>query len=248
MASAGQSAWRWSHGGTSAATGSRGTTPRCAPALALWGTLSPQQVEDLRADARHQWTGVPASEPGWVRLLDGTLAALALDELGEREAAERWQVVVGSVFALRGGHRPSCAYAPLAMAGPWAPTWEHAAATALTGAMGQPVEDWPALRQRALGAAARGPSRPDDERLIAAGRIHARLAGDRRPLAASSTDPRSVPTPSPLPSTSLLSPSAQAPGRGRAGATSAGCASNGPRTWRLGSFERALPSRPNRGG
>ena len=86
--------------------------------------------------------------------------------------------MAGSVFALRGGHRPSCAYAPLAVAGPWAPAWEHAAATALAGATGSPVEDWPALRQRALGAAARGPSRPDDERLIAAGRIHARLAGD----------------------------------------------------------------------
>ena len=47
-------------------------------ALALWGLLSPGQVEDLRADARRQWTGVPNSEPGWVRLLDGTLAAGAL--------------------------------------------------------------------------------------------------------------------------------------------------------------------------
>ena len=93
-------------------------------------------------------------------------------------------MTLASVLSLADGHRPSCAYTPLAVPGPWAPAWEQAASSALAAALGSPRDDgpggdWPAWRQRALGAAARGPSRPHDERLIAAGRIGARLAGDR---------------------------------------------------------------------
>jgi hypothetical protein len=147
-------------------------------ALALWGLLSPSQVQDLRDDADRQWTGVPNSEPGWVRLLDGTLVAAALGDLGDAAAVARWQVTLASILSLRDGHRPACAYTPLALPGPWAPAWEQAAAAGLAAVLDWPGDEWPALRQRGLGAAARGPSRPLDERLIAAGRVSARLAGD----------------------------------------------------------------------
>ncbi len=112
------------------------------------------------------WAGVPASEPTWVRLLDGTLAAAALAELGEDDCVQRWRGTWTQLLGLRNGHRPSCLYTPLAVGGAWAPAWEHAAASALGHVLGWGGEDdWPALRQRARSApphvARRGPRTSD---------------------------------------------------------------------------------------
>ena len=117
--------------------------------------------------------GVPASEPGWVRLLDGTLAALALHRCGDADAGERWSASLQGPFALRRGHRPSAFWTPLAVRGPRGATWEHAAATGLARSAGWLVtdDDWQAVRTRTLAAAARGSAVADDERLVAAGRI-----------------------------------------------------------------------------
>jgi hypothetical protein len=126
---------------------------------------------------------VPASEPTWVRLLDGTLAAAALAELGDDDCVQRWRGTWNQLLGLRNGHRPACLYTPLAVGGAWAPAWEHAAASALGHVLGWGGDaDWPALRQRALGAAARGPARHDDERLIAASRIWATALADEQAL------------------------------------------------------------------
>ena len=236
---------RWHLGGDPL----RGTTPRCAP---RWPSGARSRRSRWRISAPMPATNGPAcppASPGGCGCWTARSPRSPSTRSASRRRSERWQVVTGSVFALRGGHRPSCAYAPLAVAGPWAPDVgargrhcprrSHGARRSRTG---------PPCASARLGAAARGPSRPDDERLIAAGRIHARLAGDRdRQPHPRPADPRRRPARRrPRPRRSRRS--AQAPGRGRAGATSAGCASNGPRTWRLGSFERALPSRPNRGG
>ena len=164
-----------------------------------------------------------------MRLLDGTLAAAALAELGEDDCVQRWRGTWTQLLGLRNGHRPSCLYTPLAVGGAWAPAWEHAAASALGHVLGWGGDaDWPALRQRALGAAARGPARPEDERLIAASRIWATAMADeqalriltrptvsRDPLAvaldgvasALVAGPSPTSTPTPTPSTSTRSPS-----------------------------------------
>jgi hypothetical protein len=63
-------------------------------------------------------------------------------------------------------------WTPLGVAGGRAEAWEHALAAGIAhtgGWIGD--EDWPALRARVLGAAARGSQHPHDERLIAAGRL-----------------------------------------------------------------------------
>jgi hypothetical protein len=152
-------------------------------ALALCGLLSEQEIHRFRHDAARCWTGVPASEPTWVRLLDGTLAAAALAELGEDDSVQRWRGTWTHLLGLRSGHRPACLFTPLAVGGAWAPAWEHAAASALGHLLGWGGEaDWPALRQRALGAAARGPARHEDERLIAASRIWAAALADQQAL------------------------------------------------------------------
>lgn len=129
-------------------------------------------VVALARDAGRSALGVPASEPGWVRPLDATLAALALARAGHPEAGERWQVLLAGAFGLRRGHRAAWLWTPLAVPAGRAPDWEQAAATGLARAAGWVgTADWAALRPRVLGAAARGTARPHDERLIAAARI-----------------------------------------------------------------------------
>ena len=148
-------------------------------ALALTGTLSPEEAARLLADARGRALGVPASEPTWVRTLDGTLAALAVVALGDDEATQRWAAAMRGPLALRRGHRPSWWWTPLGVAAGRCLDWEHAAATALAHERGWIDDgDWAHLRQRVLGAAARGSSRRDDERLIAAGRVWLALVDD----------------------------------------------------------------------
>lgn len=162
-----------------AARGRRGGDPfrtdhaHARAALALNGRLDDAALDRLRADARAAWAGVPCSEPGWVRLLDGTLVAMAIDD------HDRWVQVLHGPMRLHRGHRPAWAWSPLGVAAGRADDWEHAAATALARSAGWiGDDDWPALRQRALGAAARGTRHRADERMIAASRIWAGLVGD----------------------------------------------------------------------
>ena len=149
-------------------------------ALVLCERATPEQERALRVDARSSPYGVPASEPTWVRLLDGTLAALALDDLGEPAVATRWRGVLVDDLRLRHGRRSGAIHTPTSLRLATAQAWEHAGATALLRWRGwiEGDADWTALRQRSLGAAARGARRPDDARLVAAARIWARLVGD----------------------------------------------------------------------
>ena len=60
----------------------------------------------------------------------------------------------------------------LGLVGGSCPAWEQAASTGIARAIGAVGDaDWHALRNRALGAAARGTKDPHDERLIAAARV-----------------------------------------------------------------------------
>ncbi len=149
-------------------------------ALSLTGRLEDAALGRFRADAASALLGVPASEPGWVRLLDGTLAALALQRGGDSGAGARWSASLEGPFALRRGHRPSAFWTPIAVRGPRGATWEHAAATGLARSAGWLVtdDDWQAVRTRTLAAAARGSAVADDERLVAAGRIWLRFVAD----------------------------------------------------------------------
>ena len=158
------------------------TTPTSALALALHGLLDDAALDLFRSDASRSLVGVPASEPGWVRLLDGTLAAIALQRAGDPHVGERWSATLHGPFALRHGHRPGALWTPLAIRGPRSATWEHAAATGLARAEGwlQTDDDWHALRTRTLAAAARGNVVADDERLVAAARIWLRFVDDEQ--------------------------------------------------------------------
>lgn len=149
-------------------------------ARSLVGALDPASTERWAADARHNLLGVPCSEPGWVRPLDGTLSALALARAGHAEAAARWSKALHAELGLRRGHRPAWWWTPLGVGAGAAPAWEHAAATGLARAAGLlgDERDWTALRARALGAAARGGEQPDDERLIAGARVWLALVDD----------------------------------------------------------------------
>lgn len=148
-------------------------------ALALTDRLASDVAARFLADARRNPLGVPASEPTWVRTLDGTLAALALEHLGDEVAPRRWAAALDGPLAVRRGHRPSWWWTPLGVAAGRCLDWEHAAATALAHERGWiDGDDWTHLRRRVLGAAARGSSRRDDERLIAAGRIWLALVDD----------------------------------------------------------------------
>lgn len=148
-------------------------------ALALTGRLDAPALARLADDARRSVAGVPASEPGLVRLLDATLAAAALDRLGDGAAGARWTQALRDRFPLRRGHRPACLWTPLAVPLAHADPWEQAAATAVAHAAGWcGAADWDALRQTTLGAAARGSGRTADERLIAAGRVWTTLVDD----------------------------------------------------------------------
>lgn len=147
--------------------------------LVLAGGATPAEVDAFRVECHRRRAGVPGSEPTWVRLLDGTLAALALDHLGEHECVDRWRQVHDRHFALRHGRRRGALHTPSMLTIGTAPPWEHATATALTrhaGWIGD--DDWQHLRRRCLGAAARGANTAEDARLVAAGRVWARLVGD----------------------------------------------------------------------
>lgn len=149
-------------------------------ALALSGSLDDEAIARFRADAVRSVAGVPASEPGWVRLVDGTLAAIALERSGDTEVGRRWAQALSGPFELRHGHRPAALWTPIGLRGPRGATWEHAAATGLARARGWITidDDWQALRTRALAAAARGNAVADDERLVAACRIWLRFVDD----------------------------------------------------------------------
>jgi hypothetical protein len=149
-------------------------------ALALSGHATADELASFRATARTSPYGVPASEPTWIRLLDGTLAALALEEAGAAASANRWRATLDGDLRLRHGRRPRAIHAPTALRLATAPHWEHATATALARWRGWIVvdDDWSVLRRRSLGAAARGATHPDDARLVAAARIWARLVDD----------------------------------------------------------------------
>jgi hypothetical protein len=144
--------------------------PRAA--LLLSGALDHDAVTHFLDDCRRSRAGVPASEPTWVRLLDGTLAAVAARTAGDDEAPARWAAMLAGPLALRRGHRPVCWWTPLGVRIGSAPLWEQTAATAIARAQGWiGDDDWAVLRPRLLGAAARGVAHIDDERAIAAGRL-----------------------------------------------------------------------------
>ncbi len=141
-------------------------------ARSLCGVLGADERASFAADAARGLDGVPCSEPGWVRLLDSTLAAIALRRAGDEEAGRRWAAALGGRFALRRRHRPASAWTPLGVPLSHAAPWEHAAATALARAAGWcGDDDWPVVRRSALAAAARGARRLHDERLVAAARL-----------------------------------------------------------------------------
>lgn len=141
-------------------------------ALVLAGRLDTAQSQRFVTDAVDAPGGVPASEPGWVRPLDATLAAVALDRLGDAAAGRRWTQMLRGPMSLRRGHRPAFWWTPIGVSAGSAPAWEHAAMAGIARSMGWiGDEDWTALRAPVLGAAARGARVRDDERLIAAGRL-----------------------------------------------------------------------------
>jgi len=136
------------------------------------GRLGPDAARHLDEEALRSPLGAVCSEPSWIRPLDATIAALVLDRLGRVEPGRRWGAALNSGFSLRRGHRPAWWWTPLGIGAGSAPAWEHAAFSALARAAGWlDNEDWPALRRRAMGAAARGAVHPHDERLVAAARI-----------------------------------------------------------------------------
>lgn len=149
-------------------------------ALSLTGQLDSAATEAFLQDGARASVGVPASEPGWVRLLDGTIAAIALQRAGADGVGERWTAALDDSFALRRGHRPDATWTPLGLRGPRADAWQHAASTALARAAGWLTtdDDWHALRKRTLAAAARGSAIAEDERLVAAGRLWLQLVTD----------------------------------------------------------------------
>lgn len=137
----------------------------------LAGVAGEDEAARLDADARATTLGVPCSEPTWIRPLDGTLAALALQQSGRPEAAATWARALHRELGLSRGHRPAWWWTPLGLGAGSMPAWEHAATTAIARAAGWiDDEDWTALRRRSLGAAARGGDQRDDERLISAAR------------------------------------------------------------------------------
>lgn len=141
-------------------------------ALVLGGAASATGADALVADAGRRVAGVPASEPGWVRPLDATLAAIALQRTGATDAVERWRACLTGPLSLHRGHRPAWYWTPLGLSAGKAPLWEHVAMSALNRTMGWIDDaDWHARRREILGAAARGAGHPLDERTIAAARL-----------------------------------------------------------------------------
>jgi hypothetical protein len=148
-------------------------------ALALTGALDAEALARLHSDATGCAAGVPASEPGWVRLLDGTVAALALERLGDTTVGAGWASALRGSMSMRHHHRPGSVWTPLGLRGPKASVWEHAAASGMARAAGWiGDDDWAVLRTRAFAASARGNGVAEDERLVAAARIWLRLVAD----------------------------------------------------------------------
>lgn len=148
-------------------------------ALALTGRLDADGTRRFLGDAAASRVGLPASEPTWVRTLDATLAAVALTELGDDAAAGRCRALLDGPLRARRGHRPGAYWTPFGVPVGRCLDWEHATATAIACSRGWiDGTDWPLLRKRVLGAAARGSGRRDDERLIAAGRMWLALVDD----------------------------------------------------------------------
>jgi hypothetical protein len=76
-------------------------------------------------EARSRSAGVPDSEPTWIRPLDGTLAALALQELGADDCVARWRWIFRTRFAFRHGRRPAALHTPsmLSITACWVRDW-----------------------------------------------------------------------------------------------------------------------------
>ncbi len=147
--------------------------------MALAGMFDATQLARFRTDARAQHAGVPPSEPTWIRPLDGMLAALALQLLGEADCVERWRSTFASRFTLSHGRRAAALHAPTMLSIGTAALWEHAAATALGRHAGWlDDEDWKHLRRHCLGRAASGARDQQTLRLIAAGKLWATMVND----------------------------------------------------------------------
>jgi hypothetical protein len=141
-------------------------------ALVLTGQADPGARDRFVADAEATAVGVPCSEPGWLRAIDASLAAVALHRLGRPDAARNLGTLCADELRLRRGHRPASWWTVLGLRVGPSQAWEHAASTAIARALNAVGDDdWHALRTRALGAAARGTKDPHDERLIAAARV-----------------------------------------------------------------------------
>jgi hypothetical protein len=159
--------------------------------MLMCGLLDAPGIDRLAADACRSRVGVPCSEPTWVRPLDATLVAVALEDAQDTAAAERWRLALAGPFAMRRGHRAAWWWSPLGLSAGKCRDWEHALVAAIAHSRGwTDQQDWPALRQRVLGAAARGSERSDDERLVAAGRVWLNFVDD--PAAAAVLDRPSV--------------------------------------------------------
>lgn len=137
----------------------------------------------LIAEGHDSWAGVPCSEPGWLRLLDVVLAAVACGD--DHVVRECVRELLHNEFGLHGGHRAGAVWAPFGIRVSRAHDWEHALAAALARKVGllDNDADWWAIRQRALGAAARGTSSVDDERMIAAARLWLTMVDDSQAAA-----------------------------------------------------------------
>ncbi|MCC7364084.1 MAG: hypothetical protein IT303_06900 [Dehalococcoidia bacterium] len=149
---------------------------------------------DAPGAARRARLGMPASEPGWVQLLDGTLLAAALAPV-DPGAGRRWAYAMEHWFALRHGHRPEARHEIAGIARGRAPAWQHATAAVVAAMNGwvEPRSEWDALRPQVLAAVGRGGRRTDDNRLIAAGRCWAAILDDpeaTRLLARVTSSPR----------------------------------------------------------
>ena len=131
-------------------------------------------------DAARSALGMVAVEPGWTRLLDGTLLAAALCVAGDASTGERWTYTLDRWFRLRRGHRPEALQSVIGVARGRAPAWEHATALAIAAAFGwrEAADEWQALRRQVLGAVGRGGRTIADNRLVAAGRCWVALTGD----------------------------------------------------------------------
>lgn len=144
------------------------------------GMLNPTQTQAFVSECRQSLSGVPDSEPTWVRPLDGMLAALALDALGEDDAIERWMKVFETRFPLQHGRRAGAMHSPSMITIGTCPLWQHAASSAIARQKGwlRADDDWAHLRAKCLGAAASGGSDAESLRFIAAGRLWAKLTND----------------------------------------------------------------------